>query len=290
MQQDRGLAELCEQPPSDVAVNRQQKAVQFDPLNARHRPYSASMEMDRRSCWFASVVLPRRPAAWLLVLISGLCSAQQLTDASPGGIEQQVRQLAVDALRQSSRTDIRRVEVQVGQLDPRLRLAPCTQIQPYVPTGSVLWGRTRIGLRCVQGEKPWNVFLPITVKIMAPALVAASTLPAGHVLTEGDLSQAEVDLAENNSEAMFDSNLVTGRSLTRAMAPGQSLRQFHLKPKQWFAAGDLVKVVAIGPGYRVASQGEAQTPGLEGQSARIKMESGRTLTGMPVGERLVEIP
>ena len=248
------------------------------------------MEMDRLSSSHSALACSRALSAWLLSLFCSLCGAQQLTDAAPGGIERQVRQLAVDGLRQSSRTDIRRVEVQVGQLDPRLRLAPCNQIQPYVPTGSVLWGRTRIGLRCVQGEKPWNVFLPITVKVMAPALVAGSTLPVGHVLTEADLVQGEVDLAENTSEAIVDSGLATGRSLTRAMAPGQSLRQFHLKPRQWFAAGDLVKVVAIGPGYRVASQGEAQTAGLEGQVARIKMESGRTLTGMPVADRLVELP
>jgi flagella basal body P-ring formation protein FlgA len=231
-------------------------------------------------------------AAWLLALFSSLSVAQVVTEANanPTGIEQQVRQMAVDGLRQFSRHDIQRVEVQVGQLDPRLRLAPCSQIQPYVPNGSVLWGRTRIGLRCVQGEKPWNVFLPITVKVMAPALVAVATLPAGHLLTESDLTQAEVDLAENTSDAVLDVGLAAGRSLTRAMAPGQSLRQSHLKPRQWFAVGDLVKVVAIGPGYRVGSQGQAQTPGLEGQAARIKMESGRTLTGMPVADRLVELP
>ncbi|XVJ71768.1 MAG: flagellar basal body P-ring formation protein FlgA [Rhizobacter sp.] len=246
--------------------------------------------MDCHSSSYTAPGCARVLAACLLSLLCGLCGAQQLLDTAPAGIEQQVRQLALDGFRQSSRTDIRRVEVQVGQLDPRLRLAPCNQIQPYVPTGSVLWGRTRIGLRCVQGEKPWNVFLPITVKVMAPALVASSTLPAGHVLTEADLVQGEVDLAENTSEAIVDSGLAAGRSLTRVMAPGQSLRQFHLKPRQWFAAGDLVKVVAIGPGYRVASQGEAQTAGLEGQTARIKMESGRVLTGLPVADRLVELP
>jgi flagellar basal body P-ring formation protein FlgA len=271
-------------------VNRLEKASQFDPLNLPYRSYSASMEMDRHPSSYSAPGCARLLAAWLLSLFCGLCGAQQLAGTDPAGIEQQVRQLALDGLHQSSRTDIRRVEVQVGQLDPRLRLAPCSQVQPYVPTGSVLWGRTRIGLRCVQGEKPWNVFLPITVKVMAPALVAASTLPAGHVLTEADLTQAEVDLAENTSQAIVDTDLATGRSLTRAMAPGQSLRQFHLKPRQWFAAGDWVKVVAIGPGYRVASQGEAQTAGLEGQVARIKMESGRTLTGMPVADRLVELP
>lgn len=206
------------------------------------------------------------------------------------GVQQQVRQLALDGLRQLSNGEISRVEVQVGRLDPRLRLAPCAQIQPYIPTGSQLWGRTRIGLRCVQGEKPWNVFLPITIKVMAPALVAANHLPAGHVLGEADLAQAEVDLAETPSTAVSEAGVAHGRTLSRAIGPGQSLRQSHLKPRQWFAMGDLVKVVALGPGYRVVSQGEAVTAGLEGQAARVRLDSGRTLTGMPVADRQMELP
>ena len=51
-----------------------------------------------------------------------------------------------------------RMEVQMGQLDSRLRLAACAKVEPYLPAGSRLWGRTRLGLRCVQGSVPWNVF------------------------------------------------------------------------------------------------------------------------------------
>jgi flagellar basal body P-ring formation protein FlgA len=40
-----------------------------------------------------------------------------------------------------------RPEIEVGALDTRLRLAPCQQVEPYLPRGSRLWGRTRIGLR-----------------------------------------------------------------------------------------------------------------------------------------------
>jgi len=39
-------------------------------------------------------------------------------------------------------------------------------------------GRTRIGLRCTQGATAWNVYLPLTVKVFAPALAAAAPLPA----------------------------------------------------------------------------------------------------------------
>lgn len=33
-----------------------------------------------------------------------------------------------------------RMEVQVGKLDPRLNLAPCLRMEPYLPSGSKLWG------------------------------------------------------------------------------------------------------------------------------------------------------
>ena len=44
-----------------------------------------------------------------------------------------------------------RMEVAIGALDARLRLAPCSHVEPYIPVGSRLWGRTRLGLRCTQG-------------------------------------------------------------------------------------------------------------------------------------------
>src|SRR5512134_4162882 len=46
-----------------------------------------------------------------------------------------------------------RVEVEVGALDPRLKLGPCARITPYLPTGTRLWGRAQVGLRCDEGAR-----------------------------------------------------------------------------------------------------------------------------------------
>jgi hypothetical protein len=54
-------------------------------------------------------------------------------------------------------------------------------------------------------------------------------------------------------------------------------------------AGDTVRVHAVGPGFTIQGEGVAITPGIEGQSARIRTESGRTITGKPVGQRLAEV-
>ncbi len=89
-----------------------------------------------------------------------------------------------------------RLEVTIGELDPRLQLAPCERIEPYLPVGTRLWGKTRMGLRCTQGSSKWNVFLPLTVKAFGPAWVIRDPIPSGGVLTEHHAMQAEVDWAE----------------------------------------------------------------------------------------------
>lgn len=229
-------------------------------------------------------------------------SAEAAVDAA---LMEQVRELALHATQQTAPAQADatanptqataaanrplRFEVQVGALDPRLKLAPCQRIEPYLPPGMRLWGKARIGLRCAQGVRPWNVYLPITVRVFGQALVATEPLPAGATLREDDLRMAEVDVAEDNAPVVTNASLAVGRTLTRPLIAGRGLRQTDLKARLWFAAGDSVKVLASGPGFSVAGSGQALTPGIEGQTARVRTDSGQVVTGTPVGTRVVAL-
>ena len=210
-----------------------------------------------------------------------------------GALTSQVRQMALDATRGVSTAGAGpaapRVEVSVGQLDARLRLAPCERVEPYLPPGARVWGKTRVGLRCVQGPSRWNVYLPVTVKVYGPALVLRSALPGGALLTSADVATAEVDLAEDPSAAIVDAGAVLGRALAQPLQAGQSLRAVHLKARVWFAPGDTVKLLARGDGFSVAGEGQAMSSGVEGQPARVRLDSGKVLNGQPVADRLVEL-
>lgn len=183
-----------------------------------------------------------------------------------------------------------RVEVELGRLDPRLKLAPCARIEPYLPPGARPWGRSRIGLRCLDGTTRWNVYLPITVRVFAPAPVLRDSLPAGAELTAEHFTEAEIDWAERPAAPLTDPALMAGRTLTRALAAGQPLRDADLARKIWFAAGDTVKVTAVGAGFRVGTEGQALGRGLDGQTVRVRTEGGRVVSGTAVGERQVELP
>jgi flagella basal body P-ring formation protein FlgA len=236
-------------------------------------------------------VAPRR-LAWLVLVVCGLCAAglpANAEDAAPAlaaGLVEQVRTLALDKATNASAA---RVEVVVGQLDPRLHLAPCDRIEPYLPPNTRLWGRSRIGLRCKEGRTAWNVYLPIVVKVWGRALVVPAGATAGSVIGDADLEEAEVDLAEEPAPSYLDRKLVVGRTLAQTLRPGQAVRQTHIKSRQWFAAGETVKLVAAGEGFALEGVGQAITNGIEGQPARVRTESGHVVTGVPVGERRLEL-
>jgi flagella basal body P-ring formation protein FlgA len=182
-----------------------------------------------------------------------------------------------------------RVDVVAGALDSRLQLAACTQVQAYLRPGMPAWGRTRVGLRCLQGATAWNVFVPVTVQVWAKAAVTTAALPAGARLDPGSLALTEVDWAATSTPPFAAAEALVGRVLTRPLPAGQAVRNSDLQPRQWFALGDRVRVDARGDGFSISAEGQALTPGLEGQTARVRTDSGRVLTGRPVAERQLEV-
>jgi flagella basal body P-ring formation protein FlgA len=182
-----------------------------------------------------------------------------------------------------------RIEVEVGALDHRVRLAPCARMEPYLPPGMQAWGRTRIGVRCLEGPTRWNVFLPVTVRVFGPVVVATGALPAGTQLQPSLLTVREADWAAERSPVITDPKALSGRVLARAVQADQPLRESFLRPIQWFASGDTVRVVARGEGFAVISQGRALTPGLAGQTARVRTDNGRIVTGVASAEGLLEV-
>ena len=182
-----------------------------------------------------------------------------------------------------------RMEVTVGALDSRLRLAPCTRVEPYLPVGTRLWGKTRLGLRCLEGSTKWNVFLPVTIKAYGQAWVIKGQVSAGATLTPDDVMEAEVDWAEQREAIISNADQWLGQVANRALTSGQALRQGMIRPAQVFRAGAQVRVLAQGAGFSITSDGQALSVGVVGQSARIKMDNGHVMSGEVLDSRTVRL-
>ena len=235
-----------------------------------------------------------RHLAGIAVCLFGLAAsgvhAQSVADAGDvSGIYASAQHWLNDAVVRGGGNLPLRMEVLVGELDRRLKLAPCERVEPYIPPGTQLWGKARLGLRCAQGAVKWNVFLPITVKAFGLAWVVKGQLVPGTVMAESDAMEMEVDWAESNSPIMANQSDWLGQSTTRMLTTGQALRQDMVKPAQVFQAGTQVRVLAGGVGFEIATSAQAVSTGVVGQSARVRMDNGRVVSGVVVDNRTVRL-
>ncbi len=182
-----------------------------------------------------------------------------------------------------------RLEVSVGALDSRLKLAPCGNVEPYLPAGSRLWGKSRVGLRCVDGVTRWNVSIPVAVKVMGTAFVVKTQVAPGSVMAQSDVTEAEVDWAQETQSVLADASAWLGLVATRQLGTGQVLRQGMVKAAQVFQAGAQVRVIAQGPGFQVSGEAQALSAGVMGQLARVKMDNGRVASGVVLDARTVKM-
>lgn len=275
-----------------VAFTMPKLSFHSDPL-----PGAASDRMGdlhaQRGAWrrWALVV-----SVWLVTWLSGVPAWAQQTVQQTGtatqplaGLVNQWLQHQTLAPATAGAVKAPRVEVALGELDPRLKLAPCQKVSAYMPAGVKLWGKSRVGLRCEQGPVRWNVFWPVTVKVWSKAVVLANTVEAGQILAPQDLTLVEVDLAESTSAAVLDLSEAIGRSVQRRLLTGQSLREADLKARRWFSAGDPVRLNVRGSGFMASSEGTALGHGDEGRCARIRTSQGRVVCAQPIEAGVAEL-
>ncbi|MCU0952145.1 MAG: flagellar basal body P-ring formation protein FlgA [Burkholderiaceae bacterium] len=181
-----------------------------------------------------------------------------------------------------------RVEVTLGQLDPRLQLAPCARIEPFIPANARLWGRSHVGLRCTQGAT-WSVQLPVTVRVYGPALVATRPLSAHAPVSPEDFTVAEVEWTRESQGVVTDAAQLDNRVPTRPIGVGQPVPLVALRAPVVISAGDPVKVLGQGRGFAVSADAIALAAAQDGQPVRVRTDSGRVLTGTARSGRRVEV-
>ncbi|MDO9437965.1 flagellar basal body P-ring formation chaperone FlgA [Hydrogenophaga sp.] len=230
--------------------------------------------------------------AWLLAaVLPGLGLGMAHANNESAELEKTARewlQPALDASLPSDASFPLRTEVVMGELDRRLRLAPCAKVEPHLPPGSRLWGRSRIGLRCVEGAR-WNVYVPVTVKAFGPAWVIKRPVDAGATLTQDDAELAEVDWAAHPVTVLARADMWIGQQTAFPLTPGQPIRQNMVRPTKAFEAGAQVRVNGNGSGFSISVTGQALSAGLVGQSARIRLPNGKVVSGLVQEDQTVEM-
>jgi flagella basal body P-ring formation protein FlgA len=168
-------------------------------------------------------------------------------------------------------------------------LAACTTLEPFLPTGARLWGRTTVGVRCA-GARPWTVYLQAKVAVQATYYVAARQIAPGEPLSAADLVARDGDLTTLPVAVITDPAQAVGATALARISAGLPLRQDMLKSAASVSAGQTVRVVAAGAGFTISAEGSALANAAPGQSVRVRMSAGQIVTAIVKDAGTVEIP
>lgn len=237
-----------------------------------------------------SAVSATRPAA--VTAAATAAPASPPPTQSAGGPAQQdpdtIRRAALAFLQQQIAGLPGKTSATVAPAFPR-GLAACTTLEPFLPTGARLWGRTTVGVRCA-GERPWTVYLQAKVTVHATYYVAARQIAPGEPLSAADLVARDGDLTVLPLAVITDPAQAIGATALARIAAGLPLRQDMLKSAASVSAGQTVRVVAAGPGFTISAEGSALANAAPGQSVRVRMAAGQIVTAIVKDAGTVEIP
>jgi len=181
-----------------------------------------------------------------------------------------------------------KVSYSIGQLDPATQLSPCSAFEPFLPTGSRLWGKSTLGVRCL-GPSTWTIYIPVQVSITGDYLVSSRSLPAGQVLGPTDVAPRSGDLGTLATSTLTEAAQALGKTLKHGIAAGQPLRADQLVAPWAVQQGQSVKLTSKGSGFSVSNEGKALNNAVDGQVTQVRTSSGQVVSGIARAGGIVDI-
>jgi flagella basal body P-ring formation protein FlgA len=206
---------------------------------------------------------------WLLALLAGHVVADEVQ--SLDSIRDAV-QLFVEA---NVDTRAGEVEVTVGQLDRRLRLAQCElPLQTFFPNNIKPLGNITVGVAC-EGVKPWSLMVQTRIQQFIDVVVAAKPLGRNLTLGASDIKLARTDISRLGGGYYTTLQEVKGMVLQRSVTAGMLLSTAMLKPAILIKRGEKVIISAQSDSLQVKMEGQALQAGAKGELIEVKNLSSR---------------
>jgi flagella basal body P-ring formation protein FlgA len=178
--------------------------------------------------------------------------------------------------------------ITASRIDSRLKLGKCAQLQPYLPTGSRLWGNSSIGVRCL-GPESWSLYVPVQIKVSKQVLVAVRPISSGQQVQAEDVELQVRDITRFAGSALTSLDQVAERTVVAPISNGTILRAELLRAANVIKQGQPVQLTARGNGFTVTSEGQAMGNATAGQVVTVKTRSGQLVKGIARSEGVVEV-
>ena len=182
------------------------------------------------------------------------------------------------------------VQVNVGALDARLRLAPCAQpLKAALPSGSTFRARMTVAVSCA-GPTTWAVYVPVNIETQTTVLVLRHAAARGARLTAEDVEVQSRTVTGAGDDYLTEAAELAGRSLKRPLGAGAAVTAEAMAADALIKRGQQVTLLAAAGGMEVRARGVAMNDApAEGRVKAQNLSSGRIVEGFVESADVIRI-
>lgn len=186
----------------------------------------------------------------------GLASYAAIADTGTQSIEA-IRQTAQSFVQARIPGKPNTVQVAVGNLDPRLRLAQCSEpLQASLPAGVVFKERVTVAVTC-PGAQRWTVYVPVTIATNVTTLILRHAAARGARIAAEDVEVRTQEVPGTSATYLTDVSQLKGRTLRRTLGAGSVVTVDAMLDDAAIKRGQQVTLLAAVGGLEVRAMGRA---------------------------------
>jgi len=111
------------------------------------------------------------------------------------------------------------VEIEVGTIDPRLRLPACPKLEVTAPALTAAMMTVKVD--CPTSS--WTIYVPVHLHAWVDAVVASANLPPNTKLDAGDMTRGRIDMFASNGGLLRDMAMAEGKVLRVGLLAGSPI-------------------------------------------------------------------
>ncbi len=197
-----------------------------------------------------------------------------------------MQQLLTDYLRSQTAAE---GEVDISVTMPAVAMPACNNPRPFLPGRNPrVAGNITVGVQC-PGDRPATRYFQARVNVIADYYVAARDLMPGDVIGMADIRREQGDLSRLPGNVATRPEALVGMSASRRVAAGRALSESMVHAPVAIKRGELVRVVAVGPGFSITTEGKALNAAPLGGDVRVSTQEGSIVIGRSTNENTVTI-
>lgn len=212
-------------------------------------------------------------------LFSASASAQIRADIfeSPAAIRSAVQTAAERQLHAGKDETL---ELEVGEVDSRLRLAVCAQPEVTIPPATAVLLAAQVTCR----QPFWTLYVPIRVHAWRKAVVAAANLAPGTKLTAGDVTLARLDVLATSGAYITDPEQAEGMILRTNVRAGAPILTPYLERPVLVHRGDTVVLTLLDSVMTIRTTAVAMEDGRLGDHITVENAESKKMLRAAVAD------